>query len=117
MKESIIQQKSFAFAIRIVNLYRYLAEEKKEHIISKQLMRSGTGIGANIAESLRGASKKDFSNKMNIALKEANESEYWLELLRATEYLDEAQYKSMIEDCAEINKMLIAIVRTSNKTG
>ena len=115
MKESIVQQKSFAFAVRIVNLCRYLMDEKKEFALSKQLIRSGTSIGANISEALRGVSKKDFANKMGVALKEANETEYWLELLYATEYLHESQYQSIKTDCAEINKMLIAIVKKTNE--
>ena len=115
MKQNLIKDKSFAFAIRIVNLYKYLTNDKKEFVISKQLYRSGTSIGANVHEALRAASKKDFSNKMSIALKEASESEYWLELLFATSYIDEAQYISLKEDCSEINKLLIAIVKSSNE--
>jgi len=116
MKESIVRQKSFAFAVRIVNLFCYLTDEKKDFILSKQLIRSGTGIGANVSEALKGASKKDFANKMNIALKEANESQYWLELLHATEYIDDIQYQSIKTDCDEIVKILVAIVKTANKT-
>ena len=115
MEKSIVQEKSFNFAVRIYKLYRYLVDEKKEYIISKQLMRSGASIGANIAEAYRGVSKKDFTNKMSIALKEANESEYWVELLFATECLDKIQYESLKADCIEINKILIAIVKKSNK--
>ena len=113
MKESIVGQKSFAFAIKIVKLYKYLTNEKREFVISKQLIRSGTSIGANISESLQAVSKKDFSNKMGIALKEANESEYWIELLFATEYLDKLQYESIKNDCIEIKKLLISIVKSS----
>ena len=113
MEKSIVQEKSFAFAVRVFKLNRYLADEKKEYIISKQLMRSGTSIGANIAEAYRGVSKKDYANKMGIALKEANESEYWIELLFAVECIDKVQYESIRADCAEINKILIAIVKKS----
>jgi len=113
MEKSIIQEKSFAFAVRIFKLHRYLADEKKEYVISKQLLKSGTSIGANIAEAYRGVSKKDFTNKMSIALKEANESEYWIELLFATECIDKSQYESIKADCVEINKILVAIVKKS----
>ncbi|MCB0479761.1 MAG: four helix bundle protein, partial [Crocinitomicaceae bacterium] len=88
MKENIIQQKSFAFAIRTVNAYKYLQSEKKEFVLSKQLLRSGTSIGANIEEATGGQSKKDFIAKMSIAYKEARETKYWIKLLAATEYLE-----------------------------
>ncbi|MCL2630266.1 MAG: four helix bundle protein [Firmicutes bacterium] len=114
MRESIIKEKSFKFAIRIVNLYKFLREEKGEHIISKQLMRSGTSIGANVSEADRAVSKKDFINKSAIALKEANESEYWIELLHKTDYLSNEQYESLKGDIAELNKILIAIVKRSS---
>lgn len=114
MKDNVVKEKSFEFAIRIVNLYKFLQDEKKEFIISKQLMRSGTSIGANVHEALRAVSKKDFANKMSIALKEASESEYWIDLLYATKYLDKSQYESISENCSEINKLLISIVRKSN---
>jgi four helix bundle protein len=114
MEKSIAYEKSFAFAIRITKLYKFLTDEKKEFFVSKQLMRSGIGIGANIAEALRGVSKKDFANKMGIALKEASECEYWIDLLFATEYLDKIQFESIKSDCSEINKILIAIVKKSN---
>ena len=114
MKENIIKDKSFKFAVRIVNLYRFLKEEKKEYDMSKQLYHAGTSIGANVHEALRAVSKKDFANKMGIALKEASESEYWIELLYATHYLEKIQYESIIADCSEINKLLISIVKKSN---
>ena len=115
MKENIIKDKSFKFAIRIVNLYKFLQNEKKEFIMSKQLMRCGTSIGANVCEADRAVSKKDFVNKIGIALKEANECEYWIELLNATNYLSEAEYKSIKDDCSEINKILIAISKNTIK--
>ena len=115
MKENIIKDKSFKFAVRIVNLCKFLRDEKKEYDISKQLCHSGTSIGANVREALRAVSKKDFANKMGIALKEASESEYWLELLYATKYLDKKQFESIIADCSEINKVLTAIVKKSNE--
>ena len=114
MKESVIREKSFKFAVRIVNLYNFLCSDKKEYIMSKQLMRAGTSIGANVYEADRAVSKKDFANKIGIALKEANECEYWIELLFATQYLSESEYASIKEDCGEINRILIAISKGSN---
>lgn len=111
MKENIIKDKSFKFAVRIVNLYKILQSEKKEYILSKQLMRSGTSIGANVCEAIRAVSKKDFTNKIDISLKEAYESEYWIELLYATNYLNESEYMSIKEDCCDINKILMAIAK------
>jgi len=114
MKESIAGDKSFEFAARIVKLYKYLTDEKKEYVLSKQLLRSGTSIGANIQEGLQGQSKKDFLMKMNISLKETSETKYWLRLLRATEHLTEKEQKSIFEDCIELEKMLTAIVKTTS---
>ena len=110
--ENIVADKSKAFAIRIVNMYRYLCNEKKEYILSKQIMRSGTSIGANVKEADYAFSKPDFYNKIGIALKEAGESEYWLELLHATGYLTDAQFTSMHSDCQELLKLLMSISRT-----
>ena len=115
MRNSIIEAKSFDFAIRIVKLYQYLCEEKKEFVLSKQLLRSGTSIGANVSEAQRGQSKPDFYAKMAISLKEANETDYWLKLLYKTEHLTEAQYTSIHEDMQEILGILTAICRTTNK--
>ncbi len=115
MKENIVKHKSFEFSKRIVKLYSFLCDDKKEYIMSKQLMRCGTSIGANIYESVRSVSKKDFANKMAIALKEASECEYWIELLYQTGYLTKAQYDSIIVDCCELNKILISIVKQSTK--
>ncbi len=114
-KDSIIRQKTFDFAIRIVNLYKYIISEKKEYILSKQLLRSGTSIGANVNEALYGQSKKDFISKLHISLKEASETEYWLELLNATGYLEEKEYKSMVNDNIEILKILTSIIKTSKE--
>ena len=112
-ENNIIVEKSKRFAVRIVNLYKYLINDKKEFILSKQLIRSGTSIGANVHEAIRGISKADFKSKMNIALKEASETEYWLEILYETGYLSKKEYESIIDDCVEINKILISIVRSS----
>ncbi|MBR5238214.1 MAG: four helix bundle protein [Paludibacteraceae bacterium] len=113
MESNIIVDKSKKFAIRIVNLYKFLVDNKKEYVLSKQLLRSGTSIGANVCEAIRGQSKADFGTKMNIALKEASETEYWLELLFQTDYLTETQYESIMADCKEINKILTTIVKTT----
>lgn len=112
---NVILEKSKAFAIRIVRLYQYLCNEKKEFVLSKQVLRSGTSIGANVREAIRGQSKPDFLSKMNIALKEASETEYWLELLYETDYIDKKQYESIGHDCAEINKILIAILKSGRQ--
>lgn len=113
--DNIIVEKSKNFAVRIVKLYKYLCDEKHEYVLSKQILRSGTSIGANVHEALRAISKADFRNKMSIALKEASETEYWLELLYNTQYLDSKQYESINIECVEINKILISIVKNSNK--
>ena len=113
--DNIIVEKSKNFAVRIVKLYKYLCDEKHEYVLSKQILRSGTSIGANVHEALRAISKADFRNKMSIALKEESETEYWLELLYNTQYLDSKQYESINIECVEINKILISIVKNSNK--
>ena len=112
--ESIIEKKSFDFAVRIVNLYRHLTADKKEFVLSKQLLRSGTSIGANVAEGERGQSKPDFNSKMNIALKEANETYYWLRLLHKTDFLTEKEFKSIESDIKEIIAILISICKKTN---
>ncbi len=109
---NIVQGKSYAFAIRVVKLYRHLTEEKREYVLSKQLLRSGTSIGANIEESIGGHTRKDFASKVSISYKEARESHFWLRLLRDTEYLNQTEAKSMIEDCEELVKILASIVKT-----
>ena len=112
-KDNVVVQKSKAFAIRCVNLYKYLVETRKEYVMSKQLLRCGTSIGANVKEAMRGQSKADFGTKMNIALKEANESEYWLEILQETEYMTAEQSDSMLSDCRELLKLLTSIVKST----
>ena len=114
MTSNISVDKSFSFAVRIVNLYKYLTHERKEYILSKQLLRSGTSIGANISEAQRGQSKADFAAKMNIALKEASESEYWIKLLYHTSYLSEEQFNSLNHDIQELIAILMAICSTAN---
>ncbi len=116
MKDNnVVAEKSFQFAIRIVNLYKYLSADSKEFVISKQLLKSGTSIGANISEATQAQSKADFASKMNIALKEATESKYWLELLLATDYMTQFQYDSIIKDCVEIEKLLVTIVKSCKR--
>ena len=112
MKESIVFDKSKEFSIRIIRLYKYLCDEKKEFILSKQLLRSGTSIGANIAEANCAFSKKDFLAKMYISFKECAETIYWLELLYKTDYLSENEFNSINSDCAEIQKLLSSITKS-----
>lgn len=111
--DNVIENKSFQFAIRIVRLYTFLCEEKKEYILSKQLLRAGTSIGANVTESQQAQSKPDFVSKISIALKEASETKYWIKLLGATEYLSENQTKSILDDCVEIEKILVTILKSA----
>jgi len=117
-KPNIIRDKSFAFALRIVKLYKFLVE-KKEFVLSKQLLKSGTAIGALVREAEHVESKADFIHKMAIAQKEANETEYWIELLFQSEYLNETQYNSIVNDIRELNKILASIIISSkeNKYG
>ena len=115
MSENIIEKKSFTFAIRIVYLYKYLTSDKKELIMSKQLLRCGTSIGANVSEAEKGQSRADFTAKMNIALKEANETYYWLRLLNATEYLDNKMFESIESDIKELVAILTAICKKTNE--
>jgi len=110
-----IYEKSFAFALRIVKLAKYLQEEKKEYVLSKQVLRSGTAIGALVREAEHAESKTDFAHKMNIALKEANETLYWLELLQQSEYITEQSFKSINSDSEELVKLLVAIVKTTRE--
>ena len=107
--------KSKKFAVRIVNLYKYLCNDKKEYVLSKQILRSGTSIGANIAEAECGISKKDFLSKIYIALKECVETIYWLDLLYETGYIDERMYLSMKSDCDELRRMLSATTKTTSE--
>ena len=116
MKDNnIISVKAKKFAVRIVRLYNYLCDEKREFVMSKQLMRSGTSIGANISEGICGISKKDFLSKMYIAFKECVETQYWLDLLNETEYLSETEYRSIYEDCEELRKLLSSITKTTQE--
>lgn len=114
-ENNIIKEKSRDFAIRIIRLYKYLCEEKKEYVLSKQLLRSGTSIGANVSEALCGISKKDFLAKMYIAYKEAAESLYWLDLLVATDYINEKEYNSINSDCEELKKLLSSITKSTQE--
>lgn len=115
MGKFVLREKSYAFAIRVVRLNQYLCEEKREYTLSRQMLRSGTAIGALIREAEFGQSRADFRNKMSIALKEANETVYWLNLLKDTDYLNEKMFRSMSEDCLELVKMLVATVKTTQK--
>ena len=110
---STIQEKSFQFAVRIVKLCRHLQTEKKEFILSKQLLRSGTSIGANVAEDQQAQSRADFIAKLNIALKEASETEYWLRLLHETDYFENKSFQSIWSDCNEVKSLLVSIVKSS----
>ena len=112
MKNNTILEKTMDFSVRVVNMYKYLCTEKKELIMSKQLLRCGTSIGANAHEAHNGQSNKDFIAKMYISLKEATETEYWLNLLIRTEYLTKEQGNSILEDCVEIKRILTAIIKT-----
>lgn len=113
MKENIVKKKSFEFAIRIVKLYQYLNTEKKEFVLSKQLLRSGTSVGAMVRESEHSESKADFIHKLAIAQKEINETIYWLELLNATEYLTKEQFESMNSNAIEIIKLITTIIKST----
>lgn len=114
MKQTI-EEKSFHFAVRIVKLSRHLSETKREFILSRQLLRSGTSIGANTAEAQQAQSRADFIAKLSIALKEAVETNYWLRLLRETDYLEESQFQSLHQDCRELERMLTAILKTTKQ--
>lgn len=113
MRENLLIDKSIAFAARIIKLHKYLIRTQKETIISKQIVRSGTSIGANINEANYGQSKADFISKLHIALKEAAETEYWLRLLLASEYISEELGDSMLKDCLELKRILIASINTA----
>ena len=116
MKENnIVEEKSFEFSVRIVNLYKYLTTARQEYVMAKQLLRSGTSIGANICEAQQAQSIMDFLSKMSIALKEAYESDYWLRLLQKTEYLNKDEYNSIISDCRAITKLLVTIVKSTKE--
>ena len=111
-----VLEKSKHFAVRIVKLSKFLQEEKHEFVLTKQLLRSGTSIGANIREGTQAASRADFTNKLSIALKESVETEYWLELLAETEYLSDAEFQSIYQDNKELTRLLTAIINTTKQT-
>ena len=111
----MVSEKSFAFAVRIVKLCQHLLNVKHEYVLSKQLIRSGTSIGANISEAQQGQSRADFVSKMSIALKETAETKYWLRLLQATDFLTEKEYLSVNSDCVEIEKMLTSIIKSAKQ--
>ena len=115
IKENVVKDKSFAFSVRIIRLYQYLCREKKEYVLSKQLLRSGTAIGALIREAEQAESKADFIHKLAIALKEANETDYWIDLLKATDYLEEKAFNSIKADVVELLKLLISIIKSSKE--
>lgn len=112
IENNILAEKSFAFALRCIKLNKFLTEEKREFVMSKQILRSGTSIGANIKESMYAQSKADFGSKLSIAKKEAGETEYWLELLKASEYIETKLAESLIIDCKELLRMLISSTKT-----
>ena len=114
-RDSIVGEKSLAFAKRVAKCYRFLLDKKKESILSKQILRSGTSIGANIREGLYAQSRKDFISKMNIALKEAGETDYWLEVIHSAKYLTETEYESMKNDNDELIKLLTSIIKTTKE--
>src|SRR5918912_4364994 len=113
MVKSVLRDKSYAFAVREIKLYRFLCDEKREYVLGKQLLRSGTAIGALVREAEFGQSKADFISKMSIALKEANETAYWLDLLKDARYLNESMFQSISTDCLELIKLLVATVKTA----
>ncbi|ETN93821.1 four helix bundle protein [Zhouia amylolytica] len=115
MKKNVIKEKSFAYAVEIVYIYKWLLEEKNEQIMSKQLLRSGTSVRANVREAEQAQSRPDFISKLSIALKEANESEYWIELLKETNYLDKDNYNRIKPKIEEVLKLLISIIKSARK--
>lgn len=108
-----VREKSYAFAVRVVRMYQHLAQQKHAVVLSRQVLRSGTSIGANVEEALGGLSRKDFAAKMSIAYKEARETSYWLRLLRDTGYLEETAFDSIHADCEELLRLLYTIVQTT----
>ena len=113
MKENVLRDKAFNFALRIVKLYQYLANEKKEFVISKQVLRSGTSIGANIEEANQAQSKTDFIHKFSISQKESFETHYWIRILRESEFLNKKLADSLLEDCEEIQKLITSSIKTA----
>lgn len=115
MTSNVIVEKSKSFALSVIELYKDLSENKREYVLSKQLLRSGTSIGANVKEAIRGQSKPDFYSKMNISLKEASESEYWIELLYEGGYIEYESYTQLYDSCQELIRILVAITKKQNK--
>lgn len=115
MRESVVKNKSLAFALRIVKMYQFLCEQKQEFVLSKQLLRSGTAVGALVREAEQAESPADFIHKMAIALKEANETEYWIELLYQSNYIDETSFNSIKADLTELLKLLVSIIKTTKQ--
>ncbi|NDV81500.1 four helix bundle protein [Bacteroides sp. 51] len=116
MGKAIVEEKSYIFALRIIKAYKFLTENKKEFVLAKQLLRCGTAIGALCQEAEHAQSRPDFLSKMNIALKEANETKYWLRLLKDSEYISPDSYESIITDCKELIKLLASIVKTTKNS-
>ena len=117
MKDSVIAKKTIDFAVRIVKFYKYLCDEKNEYVLSKQILRSGTSIGANVRESKNAQSKADFISKLNIALKEADETQYWLEIMVKSDLIKENQVEALNKDLKEIIAMLVASIKTLRENG
>ena len=115
MAKSIVLEKSKTFAVRIIRMYQWLTDNKKEFVLSKQCLRSGTSIGANLYEALNGQSTSDFIAKLHIALKEANETIYWLELMKDTDYISQEMYDTISVDCVELIKLLTSIIKTTKQ--
>ena len=116
MKENVVKDKSYRFALRIVRAFKYLTLEHREFVLSKQVLRSGTSIGALVSEAEHAQSQADFINKMYVALKEANETEYWLRILKDSDYIDEKTFASIYADCDELIRLLVSIVKTAKET-
>ncbi|MCT8140108.1 four helix bundle protein [Anaerobacillus sp. CMMVII] len=113
MAKSIVKEKSFQFALNVINLYKFLVDERKEYVMAKQVLRSGTSVGANISEALASQSKRDFIYKLNISLKEISETIYWIDLLQASGYLKIDRTENLRKEAVEIKKILTAIIKTS----
>ncbi|MDR1964632.1 MAG: four helix bundle protein [Planctomycetaceae bacterium] len=113
MSKSILRDKSYAFSIRIINMSKYLSDEKNEHVLRKQILRSGTAIGALVREAGQAESNADFVHKLSVALKEAHETDYWLSLLKDTKYITEEMFRSIIADCEELIKLLTSSIKTA----
>ncbi|MDN5204637.1 four helix bundle protein [Fulvivirgaceae bacterium BMA10] len=112
-RRNLVLEKSYDFALRVIKMYQHLSNEKKEFILSKQVLRSGTSIGANVEEAIGGHTKKDFASKLAIAYKEARETSYWLRLLKDTQYINPRAFQSIYKDCDELLRLLYSIIKTS----